>query len=101
MNRILLEGLLVFALLGLCEAWIARPSQSQGLRTTDTMLGIRRGRGSLGKEVVEGEGMGRKGSGGGMGDAASAGSTSGVNWIPIQVSAKSLPVRIHRPYKAQ
>jgi nitrite reductase/ring-hydroxylating ferredoxin subunit len=96
MNRILLEGLLVFALLGLCEAWITRPSQSHGLRTTETMLGIRRGRGSLGKEVVEGEGMGRKGStGGGMGDAVSA-STSGASWIPIQVSAKSLPVDENR-----
>jgi nitrite reductase/ring-hydroxylating ferredoxin subunit len=93
--RILLEMLLVFALLGQCEAWITRSSQSQGLRAMDTMLGIRRGRGSLGKEVVDGEGMGRKGSGGDMGDAVSA-SPNGVNWIPIQVSAKSLPVDENR-----
>lgn len=57
---------------------------------------MRRGRGSLGKEFGGGasaEGMGSNASGMSGGNSGGAGNSgaSGVNWIPIQVSAKSLP----------
>jgi len=57
-----------------CAAWVSFPSN---IPTKRSVMSMRRGRGSLGKEVGGGNGMGS--------------STSSVNWIPIQVSAKSLP----------
>jgi len=68
----------------------------QSARTQRSVLSMRRGRGSLGKEIgAGGAGMGSSPSaGGGMGSkgAASSGSMgSQVNWIPIQVSSNDLP----------
>jgi len=58
-------------------------------RTQRSVLTMKRGRGSLGKEVGGGSaaasGMGSKGS------SASSSMGSQINWIPIQVSSKALP----------
>lgn len=69
----------------------------QSARTQRSILSMRRGRGSLGKEIGGGggaAGMGSSSSAGGMGSKGAASSSSmgsQVNWIPIQVSAKDLP----------
>jgi nitrite reductase/ring-hydroxylating ferredoxin subunit len=83
------------ALLGLlslpayCAAWSNVSFQSSSLRTTKrSVLMMRRGRGSLGKEFGDGA---PAGGGTELSDSGMGGSGGGVNWIPIRVSAKSLP----------
>lgn len=81
-----------------CDAWSTaafstispQRSHCSTTATTTTNLMMRRGRGSLGKEVG---GAGSAGMDNSNNDSSSSSGSGvgGVNWIPIQVSAKSLP----------
>ena len=62
---------------------VQRPSSS--FFSSSSLHMVRRGKGSMGKEVGEGGGMG-------MGDSSTTSSSnSNINWTPIAVSVKSLP----------
>ena len=68
---------------------VQRPSSSSFFSSSSSSSSslhmVRRGKGSMGKEVGEGGGMG-------MGDSSTTSSSnSNINWTPIAVSVKSLP----------
>ena len=71
-------------------AWSIGMLPQTSVPTQRTMLSMRRGRGSLGKEFGD-SAAAASGMGTSAGGASDGRSNSQINWIPIAVSAKSLP----------